>query len=330
MPRAFGGLVLGSPAEMFVPLMAAPLLLPPANFYSDSVVTVNGLSYSPQSWLDITARLGAGVSRAQAEQMIPAIAAGPPAAGRPGRRCASFQPRKPRSLSVPRRTRRASSRCWQRLSRLCCWSGARTWRWMVLARTEERRREVAVRLAIGAPRWTVVRLFSIESLVLSIGGGLAGLLVAAWMLSAMTTFVIPGGVNLESLQLGLTARVLLFAAGAAAVTALLIGLLPALLGSRVDVLSGLKTSATNLTSGRSLARGTLVASQIAISLILIVGAGLFIRSLQIALGTEVGSMRSASRTRMCRFPPPATTRLRRLDSPTRSSVGSKRCLASRA
>lgn len=95
-------------------------------------------------------------------------------------------------------------------------------------------------------------------------------------------------VNLESLQLGFTTRVLLFAAAASLFTALLSGLMPALLGSRVEVLSGLKASATDLTRGRSFARGTLVALQIAISLILIVGAALFIRSLQIALATDVG------------------------------------------
>lgn len=108
---------------------------------------------------------------------------------------------------------------------------------LILARNEQRRREAAVRLALGARGARLVRLFMIESLLLSLFGGLAGLAVAAWMLQVMSAFVIPGGVNVESLQLGLTGRVLLFAGGAALLTTLLTGLMPAVAASRVDVVS---------------------------------------------------------------------------------------------
>jgi predicted permease len=159
---------------------------------------------------------------------------------------------------------------------------------LILARHEERRREAAVRRALGAGNGRLIGLFMLESLVLSLAGGLAGLAVAAWMLRVMSAFVIPGGIVLDALQLRLTVRVLLFAAGAAAFTTALTGLLPALAGSQADVVSALKGHGSAARSRRSLARPLLVMTQVAITLVLLVTGAVFVRSLRAALATDVG------------------------------------------
>jgi predicted permease len=160
---------------------------------------------------------------------------------------------------------------------------------LILARAEERRRETVLRLALGASAVRIVRLFVTESVLLSMMGGLAGLVVASWMLQAMGHFVIPGSIRLETLQLTLTGRVLLFAGAASVVTALLSGVLPALLASRVEVVSALRASGSTTSAHRSFTRTALVGAQVAITVVLVVGAVLFVRSMRLALATDTGT-----------------------------------------
>ena len=289
-PRGFRGLELGAPVELFMPVMAAALVLPPANYLSDTPAMVNGLQYSPQSWVDITARLKPGVTAAAAQTFLSTSTFG--RARRPDGSATSMRFVPTSSIALSPLTRAETKRFTTLLAivvSLVLLIGCANLAGLILARNEQRRRETAVRLALGARTARVVRLFLAESLLLSILGGAAGLLVAGWMLQLMGAFVIPGPIRLETLQLGLTQRVLLFAAAAALFTAMVSGLLPALFGSRVDLTSALKTRPGATTRGRSLARGALVSGQVAISLMLIVGAVLFVRSLRSALTTEVGT-----------------------------------------
>lgn len=287
-PRGFRGLQIDSPQDMFIPLSTAALVLPPANYFSETLIPIGGRGYSPQSWLEITGRLRAGVSTAQAEAVLSTMSVQP---GRKGPQ-PIVQLIEASHAALSPRTQRDTTRFTALLGMvvaLVLLVGCANLAGLILARNEQRRREAAVRLALGARTGRVIRLFMIESLMLSIAGGVAGLAVAAWMIQVMNAFVIPGGISLEALQLGLTGRVLLFAAGAALFTAVLTGLMPALAGSRIDVVAGLKAHGTAGTSGRSFARSALVTAQIAISLVLLVTGGLFVRSLQTALDTDVGT-----------------------------------------
>ncbi len=287
-PRGYRGLQLDSPQDMFIPLSTAALVLPPANYFSDTVIRIGSGGYAPQSWLEITGRLRDGMSKAQAESVLSTIVAEPARKGPP--RVVRLVEASNAALSP--RTQADTTRFSALLGMvvaLVLLVGCANLAGLILARNEQRRREASVRLALGARRDQVIRLFMIESLILSILGGVAGLAVAAWMIQIMNAFVIPGGINLEALQLGLTGRILLFAAGAALFTTLLTGLMPAIAGSRVDVVSGLKAQGAAATSGRSRARSMLVTIQVAISLILLITGGLFVRSLQTALATDVGT-----------------------------------------
>jgi predicted permease len=288
VPRGFRGLQLDSPMDMFLPMATVPAVLPPANYFSDTRISVGGRAYSPQTWIGITARVRPGVSIAQAEAYLATIDAA--AAATPTARRTVRVIEASRAALAPR-SRADTTRFTTLLGMvvaLVLLVGCANLAGLILARHEERRREAAVRRALGAGRSRLIGLFMLESLLLSVAGGLGGPVVAAWMIQVMSAFVIPGGINLDALQLGLTTRVLLFTAGAALFTTVLTGLLPALAASRVDVVSALKTHGPAARSRHGLTRSALVVAQVAISLVLLVTGAVFVRSLRAALTTDVG------------------------------------------
>jgi predicted permease len=148
---------------------------------------------------------------------------------------------------------------------------------LLLARALRRRREIAVRLAIGASRRQLVRLVLAESLIVSVLGGAAALLLTYWSSSAIRTLLF-GDIRWTSTFVD--GRVVLFAAGTILLTALLAGLLPALESTRSELTTALKAGAREGGGQRSRARTTLIVVQVAMSTMLLVGAGLFGRSLQ--------------------------------------------------
>ena len=160
---------------------------------------------------------------------------------------------------------------------------------MLLARATTRARETAIRLAIGASRGQIVRQLLIESLVLSAVGGGVGLLAARWITTALVGFQPPMPIRI-SLDLRLDWRVLVFTLAVSLLTGVLFGLAPALQASRPDLVQSLKEGAPGLGYARRRVslRDALVVGQVAISLVLLVGAGLFVRSLSAARGTDVG------------------------------------------
>jgi predicted permease len=150
---------------------------------------------------------------------------------------------------------------------------------LLLARAASRHKEIAVRLALGASRWRVIRQLLTESLLLAILGGALGIVFALWgkdMLLALR----PWGGGALGLELKLDLRVLGFTAALSMLTAVLFGLAPALRATRVDVGPALKDSARSVIAGGrfGLTKG-LVVSQVALSLLLLIGAGLFVRTL---------------------------------------------------
>ncbi len=159
---------------------------------------------------------------------------------------------------------------------------------LLLARAAARGRETGVRLCLGAKRSRLLRQLMTESLLLSLLGGLAGLLVAHWMIGLLASFELPGGVSIESLRVSLDLRLLLFALAISAFTGVIFGTVPALQATRLDLVSSLKEGFRSSRSSSPRLRKALLAVQIALCLVLLVGSGLFLRTLYNGLSFDMG------------------------------------------
>jgi len=160
---------------------------------------------------------------------------------------------------------------------------------LLVARAVARQKEIAVRLAVGASRWQLLRQLLVESLVLSILGGAAGLLLAVGMIRALLHFL-PQDDTPLMLSADPDARILAFNAALAVLTGLLFGLAPALQSLRMDLWNALKdvVGAVSGTGGNVRFRKVLVTAQVAFSFLLLAGAGLFARTLFNLKQTEQG------------------------------------------
>jgi predicted permease len=160
---------------------------------------------------------------------------------------------------------------------------------LLLVRSVARRREIAIRMSIGAGRWQVVRQLLVESLLLALAGGGGAMLITSWSSGTFADFI-PATSFPISLDMRPDGGVLLAALVISVITGVIFGVLPALRASSLDPVAVLKEEAGSTSAGRRKARLTsaLVVAQLAMSLLLLVSAGLFIRAFRRAQQLDPG------------------------------------------
>jgi predicted permease len=165
---------------------------------------------------------------------------------------------------------------------------------LLLARGASRSMEMAVRLSLGASRRQVLAQLLVESVVLALAGGIVSLLVARWTFSLIGLILPPEASTI--LHLELRPSILLFTGALSVLTGLLFGMFPALHSTRPDLVSTIRANAGNITSARTASRfrSALVTTQIALSMALLITAGLFLKSLinvsRVDLGLELDNV----------------------------------------
>jgi putative ABC transport system permease protein len=157
---------------------------------------------------------------------------------------------------------------------------------LLLARSAARRREIAVRTALGAGRLPIVRQLLVESVTLAAGGGLLGLALARWSLDALLAFAPPGLLSVS--ELTIDQRVLLYALGLSVLTGVIVGLMPAVSLVRRSFLAHIHESGYRVTQSTRL-RQSLVVAQVAMTIVLLCAAGLLVRTV-IALNSASGGI----------------------------------------
>jgi predicted permease len=280
LPPDFFGADPGMLPEIYIPLHAN-LLLEGDRFHGASAFT-----YPNYEWVVVMARLRPGITRAQAQAALA------PQFSQWMRTVNTERNRSDLPTLVVRDGRAGLNGIRHEYSKplfillvvvglilaIACANIAN----LLLARASARRREIAVRLSIGAGRFRVVRQLLTESIMLASIGGMLGIAVALWGIRFLTLLLANGRENF-TLHAELNWRVLLIAAGLSFLTGTLFGLAPALQATRVDVLPALKESRAAGVRSHGLRRLTLsralILAQIGISLVVLVAAGLFVRTL---------------------------------------------------
>ena len=164
---------------------------------------------------------------------------------------------------------------------------------LMLVRSASRQRELAVRLALGAGRARIARQLLTESLVLSAAGGVSGVLFAYWSVRSLVAFMSRGGFWPSHLAARLDLRILAFTAATSLLSGILFGLAPACRGLQLDLTPALKTSPASVARGKWRRRwlniaDSLVIAQVALSVLVLAGAGLLVRTLKNLKSTNPG------------------------------------------
>jgi len=157
---------------------------------------------------------------------------------------------------------------------------------LLLVRASTRRREMSVRVALGANRWRIIRQLLTESLMLAVIGAVLGILLAHWGTSFIAS-QLPAGIPRLN-EASVDVSVLVFTLGVSVVTGLLFGLAPALQASRLNLTEALKEGDRGSSGGRQPLRSLLVIGEVALTLTLLVGAGLLIQSFRRVLQVDPG------------------------------------------
>jgi macrolide transport system ATP-binding/permease protein len=290
-PKSFIGTEVGINRDVWVPLMMFSRLNPLTGEVRNAIQT-DRLSNRNIYWLNAIARLKPGVNREQAEAAMTTIAA----------QVAKSHPeseleerlRSVRLVPVaggldPRDREDALPIAGLLLVvvglvlLIACANVAS----LLLSRATLRQKEVAVRQALGASRSRLIQQFLTESVLLSLLGGAVGLLLGLWTTDVIQS--LSSATPLASVDMSLDYRVLGFTFLISIATGVVFGLAPALQASRPDLIPALKNDATMMgTYRRSRLRSAFVIAQVTLSVVLLIGSGLFIRSLQNAQAIDVG------------------------------------------
>jgi predicted permease len=292
-PAGFHGPQLGGVRHLYVPMMMQAIMRPPRARYSGEQ-NPDLLKNATNSWIFAVGRLkpGASIQEARAE-LEPVIAEFfrtrvhlPPSVRPPG------------IAMVPVDEANANQR--QQMRSVAVLLGAVVGAVLLIAcanianllmsRAASRRRELAVRLALGASRGRLAQQLLTESVLLSLVGGAAGVALAWAVIAAFRAAPPPPGALPLTLDFVVDQRVLLFALLLSFVTGLLFGVAPALNASRPALVPALKDGEPSTRGRRSLfdLKKTLVVGEVALSLLLLIAAGLFVRSLQAARAIDPG------------------------------------------
>jgi putative ABC transport system permease protein len=290
-PKDFIGTEVGLNRELWVPLQMQPVLNPPEAARAADP-TSSRFQSRDSHWLAVFARLAPGVSREQAATDLNNIARSVAETYR-----GKVSPETLRSVQLltmnggmdPRDQAEALPLAGivMAVVALVLLIACANIAGLLLARAAVRRRETAIRQALGATRPRLVRQWLTESVLLGIGGGVFGLILALWANQLLISYL--QTTPLATLDLGLDWRVLAFTLIVSVVTGIVFGLAPAIQASRVDIVTSLKSEdAQRAGFRRSRLRTAFVTAQVTMSVVLLVGAGLFIRSLQSANTIDPG------------------------------------------
>jgi putative ABC transport system permease protein len=281
-PAGFEGAEILERCDVYAPMMMQAVVRPPRGGFSGGM-NPDLLFQRGPAWMRMIGRLKPGVSMEQAQAGISTLASQLEKAypnENEGRIATLFPVSKidPRGYTPLLTAATLLMSVVGMVLLIACANVAN----LLLARASARRKEIAVRLAMGASRLRLIRQLLTESVLLALVGGLAGLLIAVWTIDVLKTTAPPVGIFSFNLDFSIDGRVLSFTLALSLLTGIIFGLAPALQASRPDLLPSLKDESYSPVQARRrfTMRNLLVIAQVALSLVLLIGAGLFLRSLR--------------------------------------------------
>jgi macrolide transport system ATP-binding/permease protein len=284
-PAGFNGAQAGQTNDIYVPMAMQALVRPPRGGYSGEM-NPDLLSKRGPRWLDLVGRLKEGVTAEQAQAEMSTLAA-QLAAGYPETNREQTATVSPVSKGDPEQRGTLLSVAGLLLAvvglvlLIACANVAN----LLLARAAGRRKEISIRLALGAGRGRLIRQLLTESVLLALAGGAGGLLLAVWLVNSLRAYSPPGNFFPVAFDFSLDKSVLGFTLLLSVLTGLVFGIAPALQASNPDLVASLKDQTALIPAARGRGarhfslRNLLVVAQVALSLVLLVSAGLFLRSL---------------------------------------------------
>ena len=287
-PRNFGGMTLEKPADIWVPVSMHPQL-------AQSKFIEN----RKDRWLQLLGRIKPGVSTIQAQTSLDLLAQHVKEANTPSGTITKGLPFSEqhinleyggKGISILRQRFAAPLKLLMGVVALVLLIACANVAGLLLARGVARKKEIAIRLSLGANSLQVVRQLLTESLLLALSGGVAGLVLAPWLVSMLVNSQPRLTIAQNLLNTTLDLRVLAFTALTTILAGLIFGLLPAWQSSRADLIPMLKDDSGGTSQGeqRHYVRSLLVVGQLSLAIVVLIGAGLCLKSLRNLLAIDPG------------------------------------------